>query len=174
MLTNRLGTIRRASRWLRILLIALGVLFVINRISTVESLFHGNTRTLLNVVFQGAAITTKIQVLWLMQVVLNTALYLKVLYHLVRLLGLYSHGEVFTAKNVAQLRQIGLTLAFAPVIWLMVLIGAWVDIVAAQDQWVRVMPSFPGGAILGSCIFLYVSRIMNEGRVLRDEQDLVI
>jgi len=174
MLAYRPSTIRRASRWLRILLIAVGVLFVINRITTAIVISHVNTRMVLNVAAQGAAVTTKVQVLWLVEIVLGTALYLKVLYHLVRLLGLYSKGEVFTAKNVGQLRQIGLTLAFAPVIWLMVLIGAWVETVAAQDQWVRVMQSFPGGAIMGSCIFLFLSRIMNEGRVLRDEQDLVI
>jgi hypothetical protein len=36
------------------------------------------------------------------------------------------------------------------------------------------MPSFPGGAIISSCVFLFAGRIMNEGRELRDEQDLVV
>ncbi len=36
------------------------------------------------------------------------------------------------------------------------------------------MPSFPGGSILGACLFLYASRIMDEGRKLREEQDLVV
>jgi hypothetical protein len=87
---------------------------------------------------------------------------------------LYSNGKVFTAQNVAQIRRAGLTYACAPAVWLIVLIGAWPEIAAAQDQWAMIMPSFPGGALISSCIFLFASRIMNEGRELRDEQDLVV
>lgn len=174
MLANRLQVIQRASRWLRVLLILLGILLLINKINTLLQPFPADARTLVGVVFQGAAVTGKIRVLWFAQVALGTVLQVAILYGIIRLLELYSRGTLFTAKHVARLRQIGLTCAFAPAIWLMVLIGAWPEIAAAQDQWVRVMPSFPGGAILGSCIFMFASRLMNEGRELRDEQDLVI
>jgi len=36
------------------------------------------------------------------------------------------------------------------------------------------LPSFPGGALISSCVFMFASRLMNEGRELRDEHDLVI
>ena len=60
------------------------------------------------------------------------------------------------------------------VLWLIGLIGAGPQILAAQDQWVKIMPSFPGGALINGGILVYVSWIMNEGRLLRDEQDLVV
>ena len=36
------------------------------------------------------------------------------------------------------------------------------------------MPSFPGEPLLDGTVLLFASRIMNEGRELRDEQDLVV
>jgi hypothetical protein len=67
-----------------------------------------------------------------------------------------------------------LTYACALGVWLVVLIGVAPEIAAAQDQWLKVMPSFPGGALAGACMFLFASRIMNEGREMREEQDLVV
>ncbi len=174
MTPQRLALIRRASRWLQFLFVFLSLFFLVNRLSTLLNPSPSDLRTLDGVVFQGTAITGRIQILWLAQVALGAALSLKVLYHLIRLLGLYANGKLFTAHNVAQLRQIGITFAFAPVVWLVGLIGAWPEIAAAQDQWLKIMPTFPGGALIAGCIFLYGSRIVNEGRELRDEQDLVI
>jgi biotin transporter BioY len=68
---------------------------------------------------------------------------------------------------------VALTLAFAPGMWVVVLLCIWPE-VAAQEAWVNVMPTFPGGTIIASCIALLASRLMNEGRELRDEHDLVI
>ena len=174
MLARRLRTIQRASRWLQALLILLAVLFVINRINVLMQPVPADTRTLVGVVFHGGTITGKIQILWIAQLALAAALTLKVAYHLTRLLGLFSRGELFTAQQVVQVRQVAITLAFAPALWLAIVIGAWPEIVAAQDQWVKVMPSFPGGAIIASCMVMFASRLMNEGRELRDEHDLVI
>jgi len=174
MTPKRLAQIRRASRWLQFLFVFLSVFFVVNRLSVLVHPVPANTRTLDGVVFQGAAITGKVQILWLAQVALGAALSLKVLYHLVRLLGLYSQGKLFTAQNVARLRRIGIPFAFAPLVWLIALVGAWPEIAAAQDQWLKIMPTFPGGDLIAGCIFLYASRIVNEGRELRDEQDLTI
>lgn len=87
---------------------------------------------------------------------------------------LYFKGKVFTAQNVVQIRQVGLTYACAPAVWLVVLIGAAPEIAAAQDQWLQIMPSFPGGALIAACFFLFASGIIDEGRELRDEQDLVV
>ena len=54
------------------------------------------------------------------------------------------------------------------------LIGAAPEIAAAQDQWVKIMPSFPGGSLMGGIFFLFATRLMSEARELRDEQDLVV
>ncbi len=66
------------------------------------------------------------------------------------------------------------TMICRPAVWLLVLLVAASEIVAAQSYWTWVMPSFPGGALLGGAVTLCISQIMNEGRVLRDEQDLIV
>lgn len=136
--------------------------------------FPADSRALAGVVFKGTEITGKVQNLWLMGLVLDAALTLTILYQLIRLMMLYSKGKVFTAQNVARIRQLGLTYACAPAVWVVVLIAAMPEIAAARDQWVQIMPSFPLGALMVACFFLFASRIMNEGRELRDEQDLVV
>ena len=63
MLANRVRTIQRASRWLQALLILLTILFVIQRLNTLMQPYPPDSRTLVGVVFHGAAITHKIQIL---------------------------------------------------------------------------------------------------------------
>jgi hypothetical protein len=174
MLPSRLRVIQGASRWLQALLVLLAALLVINRIDVLMHPFPADTRMLVGVVFHGTAITHKIQILWIAQLGLAAALSLKVIYHLIRLLGSLSRDPLFTKQQVAQVRRVAITLAFAPAIWLALVIGTWPEIVAAQDQWVNVMPSFPGDAVIGSCVVMFASHLMNEGRDLRDEHDLVI
>jgi hypothetical protein len=171
---NRLVAIQRASRWLRIFFIFLAAVLVLGTLNKITQPFPPGSRTLAGVVFQGAAITGKIQILWLARTVLDALLSLKILHHFIRLLGMFAQGKLFTAQSVAQLRQIGLTLVTTLVVWLVVLIGAWPQIVAAQVQWVKIVPSFPGGPALAGAAFLFAARIMNEGRELREEQDLVV
>jgi hypothetical protein len=171
---DRLIAIQRASRWLLGFFVFVSVISVWATLNDIAHPFPPGTRTLAGIVFQGIAITGKIHVLWLLQVVLTAALNLKILYHFIRLTGLFSKGTLFTAQNVAQIRQVGLTFVCFPAVWLVVLIGAAPEIAAAQDQWVKIMQSFPGGAVMGALVFLFVSRLMNEARELRDEQDLVV
>jgi hypothetical protein len=171
---DRLIAIQRASRWLLGFLIFVSILSVWGTLSSIAHPFPEGVRTLAGVGFQGTAITGKIQILWLTQLVLGAALSLKIFYHLIRLMGLFSKGKLFTEQNVAQVRQVGLTFICVVAVWLAVLIGAAPEIAAAQDQWVKIMPSFPSGALMGGIVFLFASRLMNEGRELRDEQDLVV
>ena len=109
MLARRLHTIQRASRWLQALLILLAVLFVINRINVLMQPVPADTRTLVGVVLHSGTITGKIQILWIAQLALAATLTLKVTYHLTRLLGLFSRGELFTAQQVAQVRQVAIS-----------------------------------------------------------------
>jgi Protein of unknown function (DUF2975) len=174
MTANRQSAIQRASRALLVFFIFMSVITLWGTLSNIVHPFPPDTRTLAGVVFRSAAITGKIDGLWLTQMVLGAALTLKILYHLIRLAMLHSKGKVFTAQSVAQIRQVGLTNLCALAIWLVMLIGAAPEIAAAQDQWLQIMPSFPGEALMTGIFFLYASRIMNEGRELRDEQDLVV
>lgn len=171
---NRLQSIQRASRALRLFLIFICPFFVLGIYFKTVNPSPGDTRTLAGIVFQGASLTDRVQLLWVVQNVLAAALTLKVVYHCIRLLGSFSKGTLFAAQNVTQLRRAGLTLMFAPAIWLIALIGAAPAIAAAQDQWVNIIPSFPAGALITGGVLVYASQILNEGRELRDEQDLVI
>ena len=174
MTADRLSTIQRVSRALLVFFIFISVISLWSTVTNIVHPFPADSRALAGVVFEGSAITGKVQGLWLAQLLLGAALNLKVLYHFIRLMMLYAKGQLFTAQSVAQIRQVGITFAFGLVIWLAVLIGAAPEIAAAQDQWLNVMPSFPGGAIMGACLFLFAGRIMDEGRKLREEQDLVV
>jgi hypothetical protein len=174
MTVDRLSTIQRARRALLIFFIFMSVITLWGTLANIANPFPKDTRMLAGIVFEGAAITEKIHRLWLMQMVLSAALNLVVLYHFIRLMMLYAKGNIFTARSVAHIRQVGLTFAFGIAIWLAVLIGGWPEISAAEEQLFNIMPSFPGGSIIGACLFLFASRIMDEGRKLREEQDLVV
>ncbi len=171
---DRMHTIQRTSRTLRAFFILLAILVVMGLITKWQHPIPHEVKTIAGVAFEGAALTGKIQTLWLVQTLLTVALNLKVVYHIVTLLGLYSKGKLFTAANVSQIRQLGLTMMFGLVIWMIGLIGAAPEILAAQDQWLKIMPSFPGGAIINGGLMVYISWIVNEGRLMREEQDLVV
>jgi hypothetical protein len=121
---DRLIAIQRASRWLLGFFILMSVISVWITLNNIAHPFPQGVRTLAGVGFQGTAVTGKIQILWLAQLVLGAALNLKILYHLIRLMGLFSKGKLFTEQNVAQVRQVGLTFICAVAVWLAVLIGA--------------------------------------------------
>lgn len=174
MTAERQNTIQRASRALLVFFIFMSIISVWSTLASIAHPMPADSRTLAGVLFEGAALTAKIQGLWLAQTLLGAALGLKILYHLIRLMVLHTKGKVFTAQNVSQIRQIGLTYASALVIWLLVMIGAWPEISASQDQWTNVMPSFPGGALMSAFVFLFAGRIIDEGRELREDQELVV
>jgi hypothetical protein len=109
-----------------------------------------------------------------LQILAGAAVSLKVLYHLIRLVALYARGRLFTTESVAQIRQVGVTYALALVVWLIPLIGAAQEIAAEPEQWTSIMPSFPGGALIAACLFLFASGIMDEGRKLREDQELTV
>jgi hypothetical protein len=171
---DRLGSIQRASRALLVFFIFVTVISLWATLNNVVHPYPAGTRTLAGVTFQGSAITGKVHGLWLTELLLGAVLTLKILYHLIRLMILYSRRELFTAASVAHTRHIGFTYAGGLALWLIVLIGAAPEILATQEQWLNIMPSFPGGAILGCCAFLFASRVLDEGRELREEQDLVV
>jgi Protein of unknown function (DUF2975) len=171
---SRLARIQRASRQLRGLCIILGVLTLAGMLNSMIHPVPPDSRTLAGIVFHGASLTDRIRHLWLLQTALYAAVNLKILYHLIRLLGLFAAGKIFEAANVAQVRQLGLTFMYGTVAWIIVLISAAPEIAAAQDQWVKIMPASPIGSFITGGVLLFASWVINEGRELRDEQNLVV
>lgn len=174
MTADRMSSIQRASRALLVFFIFISVISIWSTLNSIVHPFPAGSRTLAGVVFEGAAITGKIQGLWLVQMLSGAAVSLKVLYHLIRLVALFARGRLFTTESVAQIRQVGVTYALALVVWLIPLIGAAPEIAAESEQWTRIMPSFPGGALIAACLFLFASGIMDEGRKLREDQELTV
>ena len=171
----RMRKVRRASRELRLLFIVLLVFIVLGALTRLTHPNPLGTKIVLaGIVFQGATLTDKIHVLRIVQLVLGAAVGLSIFYNLIRLLGLYSQGRLFTAQNVAYIRGLRLSVFCIPLVWLVGLIGAATDIAAAQNQWQHILPSFPFNALIDGAVILFAGWIMNEGRELREEQDLVV
>ncbi len=168
---TQLQAVQRASRSLRRFFM---VLFGGTLLGSLALLFGQRTITLAGIAFAGDAVTGKIQTLWVIESVLTAAVLLKGLFHLIRLFGLYADGKIFTRENVRQIRQLGITLLLMPAVWLLVVLAAVPELTNVPDVLVRLVPSFPGMALIGGAIVLLVAWIMDVGRELREEQDLVI
>ena len=131
-----------------------------------------------HLVFTGDPVPTDIRVLAYVYSTLALAISLKIFFHLIKLFALYAQGKIFGAENVHQIRQVGFTILIAPVLWLLTLLIPL--FVAADGMSITTSPNTAlnfGGVfnqiILGT-IILVVSWIMDVGRELREEQDLVV
>jgi hypothetical protein len=169
----KLKEVKRVSRSFRLFFMCL---FVLTIAGLLASLF-GPERPpveLAGTVFAPEAVTDRIRTLWVIERVLRSLVALKAFFHLIRLFGFYAEGRIFTRDNVAQLRQLGVTMLLLPAIWLLIVVAAVPQIAGTDDGWIRAMASFPMMAGLGGAIVMLIAWIMDVGRELRDEQDLVI
>jgi hypothetical protein len=132
-----------------------------------------------HLVFTGDPVPIDVRVLAYVYFTLDLAIALKIIFHLVKLFALYAEGKIFSAENVQQIRQVGLTMLIAPALWLLsMLIPLFV---AADGMTITTSPSagmpYIGGVfnqiILGT-IVIVIAWIMDVGRELREEQDLVV
>lgn len=124
--------------------------------------------------FSGAELTGRIRVMAAISALLGLGVSLKAFYHLIRLFGLYAAGHIFTADNVGQIRQLGITLMLFSLAWLFQFGSALPAISSSVDEWARIVPSFPMLELVGGAIVILVSWIMEVGRELREEHDLVV
>jgi hypothetical protein len=168
----RLEDVERVSRRVKQFFLLVAVLTVLGTLATLFG--EPVPISLVGLGFHGEAVTAKVQTLWVIETVLSATIALKVFYHLIRLFGLYAEGKIFTPANVLQMRQVGLTLLLAPALWIIVFIVSLPEVASMSDEWVRIVPSFPGNGLVGGAIVVLVSWIMDVGRELRDEHDLVI
>jgi hypothetical protein len=170
---HKLEDIKRVSRRLRFLfmLIAAGTL-----LGTLAKVFGTppTTITLAGLQFTGEAITGAVWTLWIASSVLTAAVLLKLFYHLIKLFGLYAEAMIFTEQNVAQIRQIGISLLLLPVVWLVASGFAVSQAGTSADFWSLALGSFPFAGLIGGGAILPIAWIMDAGRKLREEQDLVI
>jgi DUF2975 family protein len=169
---KKLEDIKRVSGQLRLLfiLIAAGTVF-----GTFAKLFmpHASV-TLAGVQFTGEAVTGAVWMLWIAANVLTAAVLLKLFFHLIRLFGLYAQAQIFTQQNVAQIRQIGVSLLLLPVVWLLACGFAVSQLDPSTSFWTLLLGSFPFGGLIGGGAILPIAWIMDAGRKLREAQDLVI
>ena len=105
---------------------------------------------------------------------LGLAVLLKLNFHLIKLFGLYADGKLFNRENVHQIRQIGITVLLFPALWVL---GLIVPGFLPTDDVARSVVSsgqHPFTELIVGAIVIVVAWIMDVGRELREEQDLVV
>jgi hypothetical protein len=133
--------------------------------------------------FTGDEITWTLKALVSIWVLFLFGVTYKFLRHLARLFDLYAHGSIFTADNVCQIRQIGISVflflaggVYAMLAKLLLLALDHPLGVAATSESQPIGPNFDITAtqILAGTIIIVVSWIMDVGREMREEQDLTV
>ena len=108
---------------------------------------------------------------------LGVAIVLKLTFHLASLFGLYATGKIFSAENVRQIRQIGITLLLFPalaVLGLFVPLPVPAEGISSDGPPVFVQFIAALQNVIFGVIVIIISWIMDVGRELREEQDLVV
>lgn len=132
--------------------------------------------------FTGEQMTPTLKVLASIYLLIIFAIALKLLRHLALLFGLYARGQIFTAENVRQIRQIGISV-------FLFCLSSLYSIFARLYLFAIDHPLPPSGPdqetvglsfdasvmqILGGIIIIVISWIMDVGREMREEQDLTV
>ena len=169
---RKLEDIKRVSRRLRFLFILIAAGTALGTLAKVYA--PPAAITLAGVQFAGDAITGMLWFIWITASVLTAAVLLKLFFHLIRLFGLYAQAQIFTQQNVAQIRQIGISLLLLPVVWLVTSGLAASQMETSPGFWSLLLSSFPFAGFIGGGTILPIAWIMDAGRKLREEQDLVI
>lgn len=167
----RLDKIRRSSRVLRVLckvfmgLMAVG--FLAGAIALLVNM--GGTVRYFNVSFTIGELTLRGRLILLVLSALTFGVGFKCFFHLNRLLGNYSHGEIFSRESAGQIRQLGVTC----VLW-GVLNFVWVFVPLA-------VAAHPPRSLDGNLDFVFIGLIvvviswfMEMAAELREENELTI
>ena len=132
--------------------------------------------------YVGDEITWTVKIAASIGLMLGVAIALKLLGHLGKLFGLYARGEIFTAENVRQIREIGVSVFLFMAIWAYGLMATYIIGVpgsAIETQTLAVrgwgigLPE-PLTVVLAGIIIVVISWIMDVGRELREDQDLTV
>jgi len=183
----KLAKVRKYSASLRLLFNFFTVLIVIGAVISVFILLLAKSAdtqiSISGIVFRGDEITPAMQLIGAIGFLISFGIAFRLLRHLSRLFGLYAQGQIFTAENVREIRQIGIS------VFLFCLTWGW-DIVArlilfatnqpmpaaeaGQNTLGLQTPSDPFSVVLAGIIIIVISWIMDVGRELREEQDLTV
>lgn len=129
-------------------------------------------------IFSGDEITPLIRIVAVIGIGLTFSLALKLTYHLIRLFDLYARGQIFTADDVREIRQIGISVFLFVLLWVFDLIAQLlVHSVPTAEGTAGIsinIGGMPFGLAIAGIIIMIVSWIMDVGRELREEQDLTV
>jgi hypothetical protein len=106
----------------------------------------------------------------MVSVVLGVALLLKLFFHMIRLFDLYSLGVIFSVENVHHLHQIGVTVFFFLILWFLQILAQLTLPAGVSELNLGRLFSI---LVLGTVI-VFFSWVMDVGRELREDQDLVV
>jgi hypothetical protein len=125
--------------------------------------------------YSGDSISLGVRVLSYVYFTLSLAISLKITFHLIKLFALYADGKIFAAENVRQIRQIGFTVLFSPILFVLTL---FVPLFIAAESTISTDAPIGVGMLFeqltAGAIIIVFSWIMDVGRELREEQDLVV
>jgi hypothetical protein len=124
--------------------------------------------------YSGDSIPRSIRAIAWIGVVLGSVVLLKLNFHLIKLFGLYADGKLFNSENVYHIRQIGITVLLFPALWVL---GAIVPGFLPAEAVARDAVGSghdPYTELIVGAIIIVLAWIMDVGRELREEQDLVI
>ena len=182
---ERLRRVQKYSAYVRgvfwFLFVLGAAIWMITSIIALEGVFNPRPDPSLrigNTEYHGEAITGFVRAIGYVYASLGVIVALKLTFHLARLFSLYADGKIFSVENVRQIRQIGITLLLFPALWVagLALPEVLPAVGATSAGGAPVFAQFVGtvqSGVLG-LIVLIVSWIMDVGRQLREEQDLVV
>jgi hypothetical protein len=175
----RLIRIQKISRALKVvfLLFILCLLYLGHFLPFVNRMPDGNWW----IVYGAYATFSDIPLVAKLIVGLGAVLLLAVIVTCFQLLNLYEKGIIFSAKNVQLLGRIGfLTFSYGLLgVSGPVLISAWSDWFGSSGLslhfvWVSVCLFLSSSWIVGGLFLIMISRIMDEGRKIQEEQELTV
>lgn len=132
-----------------------------------------------HLVYSGDPVSGTVHVLSYVYGTLSLAIGLKITFHLIKLFALYADGKIFSAENVRQIRQVGYTVLLTPALLVLTL---FVPLLVSGEG--MTTSTSPGTGLMGEgqvfsqiivgTIIIIISWVMDVGRELREEQDLVV
>lgn len=132
-----------------------------------------------HLVYSGDPVSGTVHVLSYLYTTLSLAIGLTLTFHLIKLFALYADGKIFSVENVRRIRYIGYTVLLMPAVWVLTL---FVPLIVSGEG--MTTTTSPGAGLMGGgqvgnqlisgMIIIVVSWIMDVGRELREEQDLVV
>jgi hypothetical protein len=96
------------------------------------------------------------------------AVFIKGLWHVQNLFGLFSNGQIFTGGTVRQIKSIGYSMLAYGIVPLALVVILPPSILADSEL------GSPGPPIVSGLVIIFISWVMDEGRKIKEEHELVI